>query len=76
MGFNYQNGSQTYRSAFGACLYALMVFTTLVFAIQQSIVMYNRSATLFLTNVMHDYLDEEYSFGFDDGFMIAFALHD
>ena len=52
-----------------------MIFT-LVFTVQQIIVLYKRDGTSFTTSELKDHQEYGYSFGPDDGFRAAFSILD
>ena len=52
-----------------------MLFT-LIFTIQQLIVLKERGATTFTSAELQDYHDISHSFGSDDGFRVAFRVMD
>ena len=74
--FNYGNGNATHQSGVGACVYLSIMLFTLVFTIQQIIVLYQRGATTFTTSELKDHQEDGYSFGPEDGFRAAFTILD
>ena len=74
--FNYGGGSESYQSSLGACIYFGIMMFTLVFTVQQVLVLHERNRTLFTTTELKDYQEVGHSFGAEDGFRVAFALID
>ena len=63
--FNFHHGSSTFRSSSGSCISLLIGLITLVFVVQQSIVLYKRKATTFTSTNVAGYYDEDFTFGKD-----------
>ena len=74
--FNYGNGSATHRSSLGACINLFIMLFTLIFTIQQLIVLIERGATTFTSAELQDYNELSHSFRPDDGFRVAFRVFD
>lgn len=76
MMFNYQEGSPTYRSAWGACFSLFFIILTLSYTIEQILTLHYYKGTSITTSVMHDNLDESAVFTHEDELMVAFGVLD
>ena len=55
--FNYEEGNQTYRSPVGSCISLCILFLTLIFMVQQAIVLLEYKGTTFTTSIVVDGLE-------------------
>ena len=60
--FNYEEGNQTYRSPAGSCVSLLSMTITLVFIIQQALVLLEYRGSTFTNSVINNYLEESYTY--------------
>ena len=74
--FNYADGETQYRSTCGALLSLSITFITLLFTIQQTIVLKNYEGTLFTTSIQKNSLEDDYTVTEEDGFQIAITIID
>ena len=73
--FNYEEGSQTYRSVTGSCISLLALFFTAIFLIQQAIVLHYYKDTTFTSSLVQNYLDQDFTYEGDE-FPIAISMID
>ena len=73
---NYENGSESYRSATGSCLSILLYFLTLVYAIQNLQILLGYKGSTFSTSTNVSYHDSSFIFSEEKGFQMAFAVAD
>ena len=73
--FSYERDSQTYRSPAGACFSLLAMFITIVFCVQQAIVMLEYKGTTFTSSLLRDHLDNSFTY-YGHEFPIAIAMYD
>ena len=76
VGFNFSEDSSDYKSMTGLFLTCLVFTITILFTVQNIIVLRERNGTLFTTAVKANYNDENRIFTEDDGFQIAIAVGD
>ena len=73
--FNYEEGNQTYRSATGSCISILAMLFTLIFLVQQAVVLNSYKATTFTSTLVQDYLSTDFTYEGEE-FPIAIAMFD
>ena len=78
MYFNFANGSDKYRSAFGSCFTFLIFLVTLIFTITQIRVLKDRMDTVYTTSIDYEYFDQSHELRVseDFNFMLAFQIYD
>lgn len=76
VGFKVQGGSQTYRSSCGAVLSVCSLLLTFGFTAQMMLILFGYKGTTFTNSTRQEYLDTDYAYGADEGFMLAFGVVD
>ena len=73
--FNYEEGNQTYRSATGSCISILSMLFTLIFFVQQAVVLSQYKGTTFTSTLVQDYLSTDFTYEGEE-FPIAISIID
>ena len=73
--FKYEEGNQTYRSATGSCISILSMLFTLIFFVQQAVVLRSHKGTTFTSTLVQDYLSPDFTYEGEE-FPIAISLID
>ena len=73
--FNYEEGNQTYRSATGSCISILSMLFTLIFFVQQAVVLSQYKGTTFTSTLVQDYLSTDFTYE-GEKFPIAISIID
>ena len=73
--FNYEEGNQTYRSPVGSCISLFTLFLTLIFMVQQAIVLFEYKGTTFTTSIVENSLALDYTYEGEE-FPIAIGMFD
>ena len=76
VGFNFSEDSSDYKSMSGLFLTCIVFTITILFTVQNIIILRERNGTLFTTADKANYNDENRIFTEEDGFQIAIAVAD
>ena len=72
--FNFPDGEQTRRSVLGAYLGVIVSVLTLIYLIQNFVILFDHADTVFTRSVAYGALDSDYGYSEEEGFQIAFGL--